>query len=197
MNLSVTAVGEIVWVLGIVGWYVIRYPFERRARRIPVVVNLRSTADRVGLVCAMIGLAVLPGLYVATGLPHWADYSAQAWKVLVGTICFIGSLWIFRRSHKDLAHNWSISLEIRQKHELISTGLYSIIRHPMYTSFLLMAVAQAFLLFNWVAGLSGLIGFSILYVQRVENEERMMLDKFGEDYIKYMKRTKRLIPFVY
>lgn len=197
MNFSVTLVGEIAWVLGIIAWYVIRYPFERRARRVPVVLDLRSTADRVGLISAMIGLAILPGVYVATGFPRWADYPAQPWQVVVGLIFFLVSLWVFRRSHKDLGHNWSITLEIRQKHQLVVTGLYAVIRHPMYTSFLLMALGQALLLSNWIAGLSGLAGFAVLYFQRVNEEERMMLETFGGEYGAYTKTTKRIIPYIY
>ena len=56
---------------------------------------------------------------------------------------------MFRRSHKDLGRNWSISLEIREEHKLVTRGVYSLIRHPMYTAFLLMAVGQAFLISNW------------------------------------------------
>ncbi len=67
----------------------------------------------------------------------------------------------------------------------------------MYTSFLLMAVGQAFLLSNWVVGLAGLIGFGILFFLRVDKEERMMLENFGPEYRDYMERTKRIIPYIY
>ncbi|MGO7165403.1 isoprenylcysteine carboxylmethyltransferase family protein, partial [Rhizobium johnstonii] len=50
MNLSAAVVGEVVWVLGIVGWCIIRYPFERRAKRVPVVSNRRSGSEVLGLV---------------------------------------------------------------------------------------------------------------------------------------------------
>jgi protein-S-isoprenylcysteine O-methyltransferase Ste14 len=53
------------------------------------------------------------------------------------------------------------------------------------------------LLPNWVAGLSGLIGFGTLYFLRISQEEQMMLDAFGEEYRAYMVRTKRLIPWIY
>jgi protein-S-isoprenylcysteine O-methyltransferase Ste14 len=67
----------------------------------------------------------------------------------------------------------------------------------MYTAFWLWVVAQALLLPNWVAGLSGLIGFGTLYFLRVGEEEQLMLDTFGDSYRSYMARSKRLIPWVY
>ncbi|PSH59220.1 protein-S-isoprenylcysteine O-methyltransferase [Phyllobacterium sophorae] len=195
--MSVGSVGEIVWVLGIVAWYVIRYPFERRAKRVRVVSDVRSRSEIIGLVSALFGLAILPGFYVATGIPGSADYAASAWAVALGTVIFALALWVFRRSHKELGRNWSITLEIREQHRLVSSGPYAFVRHPMYTSFLLMGLGQAFLLANWVAGLAGLIGFAVLFFLRVSKEERMMLENFGPQYRTYMERTKRIIPYIY
>jgi protein-S-isoprenylcysteine O-methyltransferase Ste14 len=139
----------------------------------------------------------VPAVYVATGIPSAADYQANPWVVLLGAAVFAVALWIFRISHKALGRNWSITLEIRQQHELVCAGPYALVRHPMYTSFLLIALAQALLLSNWVVGLAGLLGFAILFVLRVREEERMMLAAFGAHYIAYMERTKRIIPYLY
>ena len=67
----------------------------------------------------------------------------------------------------------------------------------MYAAFWLCAVAQALLLPNWIAGLSGLVGFGTLFFFRVGNEERMMLETFGDEYRQYMARTNRVIPGIY
>jgi protein-S-isoprenylcysteine O-methyltransferase Ste14 len=195
--MELSSVGEIVWVLGVVAWYVIRYPFERRAKRVRVVTDRRSTSEIVGLVSALFGLAILPGFYVATGIPASADYPAKWWAIVLGAIVYASALWVFRRSHKELGRNWSITLEIRERHALVSGGPYAIIRHPMYTSFMLMGLGQAFLLSNWVAGIAGLIGFAVLFFLRVDKEERMMLENFGPEYRAYMERTKRIIPYLY
>lgn len=189
--------GDVSWLLGIVAWYVIRYPFERRARRVRVVGNYRSLSEKVALGTALFGMAILPAFYVFTGIPQGADYPARTWAVVVGILLFAFGLWVFRRSHKDLGRNWSVTLEIRDRHKLVSAGLYRFIRHPMYASFLLIALAQAFLLPNWVAGMSGLIGFAVLFFMRVHVEERMMLDNFGDEYRAYSSRTKRIIPYIY
>jgi protein-S-isoprenylcysteine O-methyltransferase Ste14 len=112
----------------------------------------------------------------------------------VATLC--GALWLFYRSHRDLGQNWSISLAIRDEHRLVTSGVYRFIRHPMYSSFFLLAFAQFLLLPNWFAGASGLVGIGVLYAFRIRQEERMMLDRFGAEYRDCMARTKRLIPWV-
>jgi protein-S-isoprenylcysteine O-methyltransferase Ste14 len=101
------------------------------------------------------------------------------------------------QSHADLGKNWSISLEVRERHALVQTGIYRFIRHPMYASFFVLALAQFLLLPNWVAGGAGLVGVSILYAFRARNEERLMHETFGSNYVHYMTKTKRLIPWIF
>jgi len=197
MNISVAHVGEAFWVAGIIGWYIIRRPFERRAKGVHVVDDRGSVIGKIGLLAALAGQGVVPGVYVATGMPAAADYQARIWAVVLGVGLFSAGLWLFRKTHKELGKNWSITLEIRDKHKLVSTGPYSFVRHPMYSSFLLLALGQVLLLSNWVVGLAGLLGFSALFFFRVGREERMMTDTFGSGYGDYMKKTKRIIPYFY
>jgi protein-S-isoprenylcysteine O-methyltransferase Ste14 len=90
-----------------------------------------------------------------------------------------------------------VTLEIRETHELITSGVYRHVRHPMYSAFFLWAVAQALLLPNFVAGLAGLTGFGTLFAFRLPREERMMKESFGEAYRAYAARTKRIIPGIF
>jgi protein-S-isoprenylcysteine O-methyltransferase Ste14 len=189
--------GKIVWVVGIVAWYLIRVPFERKAKRVRVVGHARSASENVALAAATVGLGVVPAIYVVTGFPRAADYPPNAVVITLGALVYAGALWLFHRSHKDLGRNWSITLEVREEHRVVSNGVYALIRHPMYSAFWLMGLGQALLLPNWVAGLAGLAGFAVLYFLRVNEEERMMLRTFGEEYRAYMARTKRVIPHLY
>jgi protein-S-isoprenylcysteine O-methyltransferase Ste14 len=194
---SMVLLAKALWLLGIVSWCVIRYPFERKAKRVRVVVNERSMAERAGLIAATLGLGIIPAIYVASGFPSVAEYPARPLPIALGAVVYATAMWLFRRSHKDLGRNWSISLEIRDQHRLVSNGIYRLIRHPMYTAFWLMGLGQALLLPNWVAGGAGLVGFGVLYFLRIDHEERMMIQTFGDEYRSYMTRTKRIIPLVY
>src|SRR6476620_8745839 len=64
-------------------------------------------------------------------------------------------------------------------------------------AFWLWAIAQFLLLPNWFAGSAGILGFGILYLGRIGQEERLMLDTFGDDYRIYMNRTARIVPWIY
>ena len=104
---------------------------------------------------------------------------------------------MFRLTHKALGRMWSVSLQLKQDHKLITSGIYRRLRHPMYTAFWLMALAQALLLPNWIAGPAGLVGFGFLFFSRVGPEERLMEKAFGQEYRDYKARTKRVLPFIY
>jgi protein-S-isoprenylcysteine O-methyltransferase Ste14 len=186
----------LIWFAGLVGWYFIRLPFERKARKVGVRKSFMDRQELVLLACMTIGLFLIPAIYALTGFPEPLDrpfYQAIAW---LGLAPLVGALWLFRRSHVDLGRNWSVTLKVRQDHVLIKAGVYRLVRHPMYSSFFLLGLAQLLLLPNWFAGVSGLIGVGLLFVFRVMREERMMLDSFGDDYRAYMASTKRIIPWV-
>src|SRR4029079_16000844 len=92
------------------------------------------------------GWCVIPAVSVLPGFPALLDrpfIPAIAW---LGPVTQCAALWLFRRSHVDLGRNWSISLEVRDHHALVKDGVYQFVRHPMYSSFFLLGVAQILLL---------------------------------------------------
>jgi protein-S-isoprenylcysteine O-methyltransferase Ste14 len=190
-------IAKLVWWVGIVGWYVIRLPHHRRSRKTPIAIRSERRRDQVLLAISFTGLFVIPVIYVVTGEPRSADYPFQAALAWLGTAVFALSLGLFYRTHRDLGRSWSVTLEIREIHQLVTTGVYRHVRHPMYSAFFLWAVAQALLLPNFVAGLAGLAGFGTLFAFRLPREERMMEERFGEAYRAYAARTMRIIPGIF
>ena len=175
-------VGKAIWVLGVIGWCIVRYPHGRRARRTPKLRRTDHARELVLMAISAAGLGILPSIYVITNAPAFANYASGAWQVWLGAVVFAAARWLFRRTHNDLGRNWSITLEVREQHTLVTTGVYSRVRHPMYSAFWLWAVAQALLLPNWIAGPAGLIGFGTLFFLRVGREEALMIETFGDEY---------------
>lgn len=195
MNLLLAA--KIVWAVGVIGWYVIRIPFERKVKRERVVDARHRLRELVLLSCSTMGLGIIPLFWATSHVFDYADYPYSVVQFGLGTLMFALSLWLFRRTHADLGRNWSVTLEIKDNHNLITGGVYRYVRHPMYSAFFLWALAQLILIPNWVAGPAGLVGFGILYAFRIGREEQMMLDTFGDQYRAYSARTARLVPGIY
>lgn len=186
-----------IWGLGCVAYFIIRHPYRRRARKTPVAQRLHPMREKALMAISYGGLFVIPMIYVLTEQPAFASYPFQPVQASFGTLVLIAAMALLYRTHRDLGRVWSITLEIRDSHVLVTRGIYRRLRHPMYSAFWLWAISQALLLPNWIAGLSGLVGFGTLYFARVRREERMMLETFGEEYRAYMARTHRLIPGIY
>ena len=188
---------KIVWVVGIVSWFIIRYPYQRRSRREPLHQRYDRGREIALMTISATGLGILPAVYVLSNQPAFANYPFRPWQGWFGAVVFASSLWLFRRTHKDLDRNWSVTLVVRKAHRLVTSGIYRYVRHPMYSAFWLWAFAQLLLLPNWIAGPAGLVGFGTLFFLRVGREERMMIETFGDDYRRYMDSTPRILPGIY
>ena len=174
----------------------VRAPHGRRSRSVKVAKSHKTPLETGLLVLAWVAFFV-PLIWIASPAFSFAEYPLRSGVLILGVMCFVLGLWLFYRSHADLGTNWSITLEVREQHRLITQGVYRRIRHPMSSALVLYAVAHALVIPNWVAGPSNLVAFAVLFALRVRPEERMMLEQFGDKYTAYMARTKRLVPGVW
>src|SRR5947209_13229338 len=130
---------------------VIRAPHGQRSRTIPVVRSRKGPREVVLL--AIAGVAFfLPLIWIATPAFAIADYPLHPVPLVAGGLCLALGLWLFHRSHADLGTSWSITLEVREKHQLVRHVVYRRVRHPMYLALFIYSAGQALALPNWVAG---------------------------------------------
>jgi protein-S-isoprenylcysteine O-methyltransferase Ste14 len=133
--------------------------------------------------------------------PHWPQPLRQAitpqndtLQLLACFVCIAGvAICIWAR--RTLAGNWSSNVTFKVNHELIKTGPYHFVRHPIYTGLLLMALANALQvgrLHNWLGELLWFISFWL----KLKQEEQFMLQYFPDAYPAYKKEVKALMPFV-
>lgn len=175
---------------------VIRAPHGQRSRRLNVVKNRKGRLE-TGLLTFAWFAFLLPLVWITTPLLAFADFSLRPGPFIAGVLCLALGLWLFHRSHADLGTNWSVTLEVREKHQLVTHGIYRHVRHPMYLSLLVYSLGQALVLPNLLAGPSYGLAMALVFAFRLGPEERMMLEAFGKDYETYRARTKRLVRGVW
>lgn len=185
---------KIFYWLGMLIESIFRAPFQRGRSAAARTDQRISMTEKSLLALLALGGFVFPFIYTATRWLDFANYHLPEWLGWLGVLLEAVAVYLFARAHRDLKTNWSPSLEIYAGHELVTNGIYRVIRHPMYASQWVMATAQILLLQNWIAGLSGLLVWIPFYFLRVRQEEKMMLETFGEPYRDYLRRTGAVFP---
>jgi protein-S-isoprenylcysteine O-methyltransferase Ste14 len=155
--------------------------------------SLRPKADRLFMILEVIGM-IIPFVYVFTTALDFANYNSPQWIGWTGSTIFLLAILLLWRAHHDLGRFWAMDLSIMKEHMLIKTGVYKYIRHPLYASHMIWAIAQVLMLSNWIAGYSFIIVFLPHYIYRVSKEEKMLISEFEGECTNYMRETGRLFP---
>ena len=118
------------------------------------------------------------------------------WLNVVGLALFVPGIIIYSTSRLALGNFFSKRLNLIEGHKLVTHGIYKYVRHPSYTGSILFWLGFT-LLFNSILGFAAMLPLVILILIRIPFEEKMLINRFGLQYIEYVKRTKKLIPYVY
>lgn len=182
------------WIAVGIVWLIAALASKQTARREPMSSRLLHmaimTAALVLLFPTLLFGARLPvGLLAGRFVPESA---AIAWTGLALTLagCTF-SVW----ARVLLGGNWSATVTVKRDHRLIRQGPYAIVRHPIYTGFLLGLLGTALALGVW-RGIAGLALAFIGWRMKSRLEEGFMAAQFGAEYTEYQRKVKALIPFV-
>ncbi len=120
----------------------------------------------------------------------WAE-----WGFWVGAALAAAGLLFTVWARRHLGRNWSGIVTVKQDHELVVSGPYGYVRHPIYTGLLLAFVGSALARGEWRGVLAVLIVFLALW-RKLRLEERWMVEQFGAQYRAYSGRVAALVPLV-
>jgi protein-S-isoprenylcysteine O-methyltransferase Ste14 len=191
---------RVILLTVMVGYVVPRAYYRRKARRS----NPQSASFLDGMTESKVRLALMGISGLGADMlsilwairPAWLAWSSvllPGWARWIGAAVGAVAVWLGYLSHRTIGINYTPTLKTRESHQLVAHGVYRWVRHPMYTSFFAILAACFLLSANWLIGVLGLV-YSLLIVERVSHEERMLLDAFDDDYRQYMQRTGRFLP---
>ena len=159
----------------------------------------RAAVRREGgpfFVLRLLVLLFVPALVFFARNPPWFRSLALPLPTAVrwiGVALDLASLALWTWTHVALGRLWSGQLQLRQEHPLVTTGPYARVRHPMYTAIFAFAFGLFLVSANWIFLIVAVVTAAFL-TARVPAEEQMMLERFGDDYRAYMKRSGRFLP---
>ena len=121
--------------------------------------------------------------------PTWTLY----W---IGTALLVTGLAFSIWARVTLGRNWSGTVTVKEDHELIQTGPYQLVRHPIYTGLLVAVTGSALAQDRWSSVLAVVLIFISFWIKLLR-EEAWIRETFGEKYDAYCARTKRLVPLIW
>ncbi len=141
----------------------------------------------------LLAALVLSVCFQSGSLVRKFAFPAPPWLRCAGVASGITSLGLFAWTHVTLGRFWSTCLQLRPDHRLITVGPYARIRHPMYAAILGWMMSLGLVAGSWIPFVFAALS-ALNFILRIQPEEKMMLQQFGDEYRAYMKRTGRLLP---
>lgn len=190
---------RILTALVFIGWWWYWRITEQQAyREKPKKADKEGFFTRMAFVRTLSGAAqlfVLSQLFGLSFLP--IETASTSLLQLVGFCLVLVGLGIAIAARGVLGSNWSHAAEfqIKKKQELVTTGVYSFIRHPIYAGLLLAFIGGELVAQSYFVFMGVLIAVGAHH--QVKQEETILLEHFGKEYKSYMKRTKRFIPLLW
>lgn len=173
------------------------YGFAVLAARIAATRAQRSLGARSPRSIAGVGLQVLGIFLAGTGSVHRALPNADLRSIAAGAaiaLLLLNAAALFRWSSTTMGTNWSLVARTRADHELVTTGPFATVRHPIYLSMLMFLIALTIATGHYLQLLWALPVFAIGTWVRIVEEERLLRAAFGERFDAYARRTGAFFP---
>ena len=179
-----------------VGVGCIGVPHRLRADRAGGRVSRRVDPLWFWILMLMAGPLVALGCLAFLLEPRWIDFARvdlPPWVRYLGAPVGVAGAGLFLAMFRHLGLNVTSTSMPRASATLVTSGPYRWIRHPMYTAALILVVASALLTASLMVAIGGVAMFALL-AARSQVEERRLVEKFGDDYRAYQRRTGRFLP---
>lgn len=123
------------------------------------------------------------------------DDLAAGW-ILAAIVLALASLAVAGWALAHLGRQFRVNAVVAADHELVDTGPYTLVRHPLFASMLGLLVSNAIVVSSWWAGFAALAVYIAGTEIRVRDEERLLAQRFPEEHAQYRTRVRAYIPFV-
>ncbi|MES2044727.1 MAG: isoprenylcysteine carboxylmethyltransferase family protein [Pseudomonadota bacterium] len=140
-----------------------------------------------------IGLAGMGRVDILTGPPT----AGMIVRALVVLALMLAAIWLFDSSSRTMGKNWSLVARTRSDHNLVQSGPFALVRHPIYVALFLFMVAMAIAYGHTRNLLVGIPVFAFGTWMRIRHEERLLREMFGSEYDAYAARVKRFVPGIF
>jgi protein-S-isoprenylcysteine O-methyltransferase Ste14 len=180
----------LLWLAWLAYWTIAARGVKQDRRQESLASRLAHVLP-LALAPLLLWLPRLPGGFLCSRI-----LPATAATFFIGAVVVVAGLAFSIWARVHLGRNWSGIVTLKQDHELIRSGPYRFVRHPIYSGLLLAFAGSAIARGEWRGALALVIVFLALW-RKLKQEERWMVETFGERYLRYRAEVRGLIPFVF
>lgn len=119
------------------------------------------------------------------------------WILYVGEALILTGIVLRFIIIRSLGKYFTVDVTIKQDHKIKKEGFYKYLRHPSYAFSLLTSLGLGLYLNNWLSLILAFLPPFFAFIFRIKIEEKALVEQFGDEYLNYVKKTKKLIPFIY
>jgi protein-S-isoprenylcysteine O-methyltransferase Ste14 len=185
---------SLAWELGLI--YLVSEILLTLTRRSRSKTGMKQDRSTLGIIWLGIAVSIMAGVFVAQNFT--AAALPDGWMFAsAGVLLFIAGLLLRWWAIITLGRFFTVDVTIERDHELVERGPFRVVRHPSYTGVLLAFVGYALSLRNWAALIVILLPIGGAFIHRMNVEEDALSRALGPLYADYIRRTKRLVPFIY
>lgn len=155
-----------------------------------------GAAAKLAGVLGIIGFISMIVYVINPGWLSWVPIPLPFWLRWLGVGIALSGFILLQWAQNTLGKSWSDTPRMIKEQALVTGGPYKLIRHPIYTAFLLILGSTLFISSNWLIGLAFVAMTALEIASRIGFEEALMVEYFGDQYREYMQKTGQLFPKV-
>jgi protein-S-isoprenylcysteine O-methyltransferase Ste14 len=159
--------------------------------------NDQQGADKKSITLLWVTILVSISVAVFVAMCTYYPIVSNDLRVYLGVGAIFAGIIMRLYAVYSLGQFFTVDVTIREGHRLKTDGLFTYIRHPNYTALLISFLGIGITYNKWLSCAITIVPIVAVFIMRINIEERVLVEHFGDEYLAYRKETKRLVPFVY
>ena len=186
----------LAFVVMMLSWlaFVLTFLFHKKPPSPPD--KKRDPSSITGIVLQGVSYGIVWSIRRTWFTPMFPNKSLEIGLAVLTMVLAVWSVWFCSAAIRTLGEQWSLAARVVEGHKLVTKGLYSIVRNPIYTGMLGMLLATGLAVSHWIGIVIAIVIFAIGTFIRVRSEERLLREMFGPEFDAYARKVPAVIPFL-
>ncbi|ALR32098.1 protein-S-isoprenylcysteine methyltransferase [Chryseobacterium sp. IHB B 17019] len=185
---------QIIFIISMIVWFISEFLYKNILKS-----NEKDKKDKDKSTLNILWIAIPLSVALAVTASYTTEFPVtdEVWIYYLGVAFIIIGIILRYIIIKSLGKYFTVDVTIKEDHKIKKEGFYKYVRHPSYSFSLLTSLGFGLYLNNWLSLVLAVVLPLLAFGYRIKVEEQALIEQFGDEYLEYRKKTKKLIPFIY